>query len=84
MSTPQKLAVGAAIADGAAASAPPVFRVRSPAINRDATMKRLISGLSAILLVPAGLYLILVNLALGLPATQTYLNAIQPQRFAVG
>ncbi len=47
-------------------------------------MKRLISGLSAILLVPAGLYLILVNLALGLPATQTYLNAIQPQRFAVG
>ncbi|WP_296811839.1 hypothetical protein [Thiocapsa sp.] len=47
-------------------------------------MKRLISVLSAILLVPAALYLILVNLALGLPATQTYLNAIQPDRFAVG
>jgi hypothetical protein len=47
-------------------------------------MKPLLSGLSAVLLVPAALYLILVNLALGLPATQTYLNAIQPERFAVG
>jgi hypothetical protein len=47
-------------------------------------MKPLVSGLSAVILIPAALYLILVNLALGLPATQTYLNAIQPERFAVG
>lgn len=46
-------------------------------------MKRFFSRLSLVLLVLAGLYLVLVNAALNLPATRDYLNRLQPETFAV-
>jgi hypothetical protein len=46
-------------------------------------MKILLYRLAATVFALAALYLILINLALNLPATRVYLNGIQPDRFAV-
>lgn len=46
-------------------------------------MQRVLSRLFIALLVLAGLYLVVVNAALNLPATRDYLNRLQPDTFAV-
>ena len=46
-------------------------------------MKRFFSRLFVALLVLAGLYLVIVNAALNLPATRDHLNRLQPETFAV-
>ncbi|MFZ1575883.1 MAG: hypothetical protein WAT36_11740 [Chromatiaceae bacterium] len=47
-------------------------------------MKKGLSRLVSAILILAALYLIGVNLALNLPATQDYLNSLRPDRLAIG
>ena len=47
-------------------------------------MRKVLSRLVSATLIPVGLYLIGVNLALNLPATRDYLNSLRPDRLAIG